>query len=88
MTNKELVEKNIVFETPKDRGCTQILQAMKMPRNVKQKVKEEQRTERDNKPTVLDTQYLFPKFYSISGEKFKQKTEATYEEWEYEVNCT
>ena len=43
---------------------------------------------KDNKQTVLDTQYLFPKFTVFSGEEPKPKTEATFEKWKFEVNCT
>lgn len=32
-------------------------------------------------------QYSYPKFTIFSGEEPKPKTEATYEEWAYEVNC-
>ena len=37
-------------------------------------------------PTV-DRQFPFPKFSRFSGDEPRPKSEATYEEWKYEVNC-
>ena len=36
---------------------------------------------------VLDIQYSFPEFSPFSGEDPKPKSEASFEEWRYEVNC-
>ena len=41
----------------------------------------------DAKNDKLGTQFSFPKFTVFSGEEPKPKTEATYEEWLYEVQC-
>ena len=37
-------------------------------------------------PTV-DRQFPFPKFSRFSADEPRPKSEATYEEWKYEVNC-
>ena len=37
--------------------------------------------------TILDSQYVFPKFSPFSGDDPKPKTEASFEEWKYEVEC-
>ena len=37
--------------------------------------------------TVIDTQCLFPKFSPFSGDEPKPKTEASFIEWKYEVQC-
>ena len=42
----------------------------------------------NEKHKVLDWQYSFPKFSPFSGEDPKPKSEASFEEWRYEVNCT
>ena len=34
-----------------------------------------------------EKQFLFPKFSVFSGDEQKTKSEATFEEWKYEVNC-
>ena len=50
---------------------------------------ETQDTNKGNeKHKVLDWQYSFPKFSPFSGEDPKPKSEASFEEWRYEVNCT
>ena len=50
---------------------------------------ETQETNKGNeKHKVLDWQYSFPKFSLFSGEDPKPKSEASFEEWRYEVNCT
>ena len=40
------------------------------------------------RPTVIDPQYSFPKFSPFSRDDPKPKSEATFEEWKYEVECT
>ena len=37
--------------------------------------------------TNLDKTFYFPKFSIFSGEDPRPKTESTFEEWKYEVNC-
>ena len=50
---------------------------------------ETQETNKGNeRHKVLDWQYSFPKFSPFSGEDPKPKSEASFEEWRYEVNCT
>ena len=44
-------------------------------------------SERNKGQTCIDSQFLYPKFSPFSGEDPKPKTEATFEEWKYEVNC-
>lgn len=44
-------------------------------------------SERQN-PTPSSYHTPFPKFSVYSGEEPKPKTEATYDEWKYEVNCS
>lgn len=50
--------------------------------------KENTKTSESNekKPTYENT-YIYPKITQFSGEEPKQKNEASYEEWKYEVNC-
>ena len=37
--------------------------------------------------TVVDSQCFYPKFSPFSGDEPKPRTEASYEEWKYEVEC-
>ena len=37
--------------------------------------------------STVDRQFPFPKFSRFSGDEPRPKSEATYEEWKYEVNC-
>ena len=52
--------------------------------------KEQQHSQSKNteiRQTILDSQYVFPKFSPFSGDDPKPKTEASFEEWKYEVEC-
>ena len=45
-------------------------------------------TEKPPEPQNLDRSLQFPKFSPFSGEDPKPKSEASYDEWKYEVSCT
>ena len=52
------------------------------------KLKEAQeKTEKEHDTMNKDPRFIFPKFTVFSGEDPKSKTEASYEEWKYEVTC-
>ncbi|MEW8545549.1 MAG: hypothetical protein AB2693_18670, partial [Candidatus Thiodiazotropha sp.] len=47
----------------------------------------QEKTEKEHEIINKDPRFIFPKFTIFSGEDPKSKTEATYEEWKYEVTC-
>ena len=52
------------------------------------KLKEvQEKTEIEHDTMNKDPRFIFPKFTVFSGEDPKSKTEASYEEWKYEVTC-
>lgn len=53
-----------------------------------EKLKEiQEKTEKEHETMNKDPRFIFPKFTVFSGEDPKSKTEASYEEWKYEVTC-
>lgn len=44
-------------------------------------------TTTESKTSIQDKHFYFPKFSVFSGEEPKPKTESSFEEWKYEVNC-
>lgn len=41
----------------------------------------------ENRQSIIDSQCCHPKVSPFSGDDPKPKTEASYEEWQYEVEC-
>lgn len=47
----------------------------------------QEKIEKEHETMNKDPRFIFPKFTVFSGEDPKSKTEASYEEWKYEVTC-
>ncbi|MEW8545075.1 MAG: hypothetical protein AB2693_16240, partial [Candidatus Thiodiazotropha sp.] len=85
-TSKKSAEESLTHSTATE-TYQETVEKLKVNQTTMTDSENVEKTELKEKKATYENTYLYPKITQFSGEEPKQKNEASYEEWKYEVNC-
>ena len=84
---KETDAKVVIKEDSKHTETVTTISRKDIETQTEEPTEEGTQTATELKTSIQDKHFYFPKFSVFSGEEPKPKTESSFDEWKYEVNC-